>query len=61
MRPTQTRTNHLGYDAGSSRRIPGGLTTLACAATTESLESGNPNVLTLLSRRSASSASCSAR
>ena len=46
MRPTQARTNHLGYDAGSSRRIPGGLIALACAATTERLESGNPNVLT---------------
>ena len=46
MRPTQARTNHLGYDAGSSRRIPDGLTALACAAPTERLESGNPNVLT---------------
>jgi hypothetical protein len=46
MRPTQARTNHLGYVAGSSRTISDGLIALACAATTECLESGNPNVLT---------------
>ena len=43
MRPrTQTtRTNHLGYDAGSSRKIPDGA--LARAATAESLKANESN------------------
>ena len=48
MRPTsQARTNHLGYDAGSSRKIPDGALALACSAPTESLAAGKPNALTL--------------
>ena len=41
MRPrTQTtRTNHLGYDVGSSRKIPDG----ALATTAECLEANKPN------------------
>ena len=39
MRPTQTRTNHLGYDAGSSRKIPGGvIVSVASSAPTKCLE-----------------------
>ena len=47
MPTTQARTNHLGYDAGSSRKIPDGALALACSAPTESLAAGKPNVLTL--------------
>ena len=45
MRPrTQTtRTNHLGYDVGSSRKIPDGA--LARVATADCLEAGTPNAL----------------
>ena len=48
MRPrTQTtRTNHLGYDVGSSRKIPDGA--LARAATAECLEANKSNALTRL-------------
>jgi len=47
MRPTsQARTNHLGNDAGSSRKIPDGALALACSAPTESLAAGKPNALT---------------
>ena len=49
MRPrTQTtRTNHLGYDVGSSRKIPDGALALARSATgAECLEAGTPNALT---------------
>ena len=44
MRPrTQTtRTNHLGYDVGSSRKIPDGA--LARVATTECRKANQPNV-----------------
>ena len=51
MRPrTQTtRTNHLGYDVGSSRKIPDGALALARSATgAECLEAGTPNALTRL-------------
>ena len=42
MPPTQTtRTNHLGYDVGSSRKIPGGV--IARATTTECLEANKSN------------------
>ena len=46
MRPrTQTtRTNHLSYDVGSSRKIPDGA--LARATTTECLKANNRNVFT---------------
>ena len=47
MRSTQARTNHLGYDTGSSRKIPDGTSVLARPAPTERLEAGNPNALTL--------------
>ena len=42
MRPrTQTtRTNHLGYDVGASRKIPDG----ALATTAECLEANKPNI-----------------
>ena len=45
--PTQTRTNHLGYDAGSSRKTP---TTIALArsATTKFLEADTSSAFTLL-------------
>ena len=45
MRPrTQTtRTNHLGYDAGASRKIPDGA--LARVTTTECLKANKPNAL----------------
>ena len=48
MRPrTQTtRTNHLGYDVGSSRKIPDGA--LARVATTECLKANKTNALTRL-------------
>ena len=48
MRPrTQTtRTNHLGYDAGSSRKIPDGA--LARSATAECLKANKSNALTRL-------------
>ena len=48
MRPrTQTtRTNHLGYDVGSSLKMPGGA--LARATTTECLESNKSNTFTRL-------------
>ena len=60
MPPTQTtRTNHLGYDVGASRKIPDGA--LARVATAECLEANNPtHSRGLLSRSSASSASASA-
>ena len=48
MRPTQARTNHLGYDAGSSRKIPGGAIATACPAPTECLKAGNHNVFALV-------------
>ena len=49
MQPTtQPRTNHLGYDVGSSRKIPDGTSALVCFAPTKCLESGKPNVLTLV-------------
>ena len=38
MRRTQARTNHLGYDAGSSRKIPGGLISVTSSAPTKCLE-----------------------
>ena len=41
-----TRTNHRGYDVGSSRKIPDGALALARAATTKFLEAGTPNALT---------------
>ena len=46
MRPrTQTtRTNHLGYDVGASRKIPDGA--LARVATAECLQPNNSNALT---------------
>ena len=46
MRPrTQTtRTNHLGYDVGTSRKIPDGA--LARSATSECLEAGTSNAFT---------------
>ena len=47
QQPSQARTDHLGYDAGSSRKIPDGAIALACSAPTKCLESGNPNALTL--------------
>ena len=47
MRPTQARTNHLGYDAGSSRKIPGGAIALACSFPSEFLEAGISNTFTL--------------
>ena len=40
-----TRTNHLGYDVGSSRKIPDGA--LARVATAECLEANKSNVLML--------------
>ena len=48
MRPTQARTNHLGYDAGSSRKIPDGTIALARFATTKFLEADTPSAFTLL-------------
>ena len=48
MRPrTQTtRTNHLGYDVGASRKIPDGALALARSATgAECLKAGTPNAL----------------
>ena len=50
MRPrTQTtRTNHLGYDVGSSRKIPGGAIALARSVATKFLEASTPNDLTRL-------------
>jgi len=45
MPPTQTtRTNHLGYDVGSSRKIPDGA--LARVATAECLKANQYNALT---------------
>ena len=44
MRPARTqttRTNHLGYDVGTSRKIPDGA--LAPVATAECLEANKPN------------------
>ena len=47
MPPTQpTRTNHLGYDVGSSRKIPDGA--LARVATAECLKANKSNALTRL-------------
>ena len=47
MPPTQTtRTNHLGYDAGASRKITDGA--LARVTTTECLKANKPNALTRL-------------
>ena len=49
MRPSQARTNHLGCDAGSSRKIPDGAIALACSALTERLEAVNSmNAYTLV-------------
>ena len=49
MRPTsQARTNHLGYDAGSSRKIPGGVIVVARSAPTKFLEADTPSAFTLL-------------
>ena len=51
MRPmptAQARTNHLGYDAGSSRKIPGGAIAMASPTPIECLKAGNPNAFTLL-------------
>ena len=48
QQPTQARTNHLGYDAGSSRKIPGGAIAIACPAPIECLKAGNPNAFTLV-------------
>ena len=45
-RTQSTRTNHLGYDVGASRKIPDGA--LARVATAECLEAGTPNALTRL-------------
>ena len=36
--PTKTRTKDLGYDAGSSRRTPGGIISVASSAPTKCLE-----------------------
>ena len=47
MRPTQTCTNHLGYDAGSSRKIPGGAIAPACSFPNECLKTGNSSTFTL--------------
>merc|ERR1719424_2414585 len=47
QQPSLARTNHLGYDAGSSRKVPDGVIALARSAPAESLAAGNPNVLTL--------------
>ena len=38
QQPSQARTNHLGYDAGSSRKIPGGLISVTSSAPTKCLE-----------------------
>ena len=49
MRPARTqttRTNHLGYDVGSSRKIPDGA--LARVATAECLKANKSNALTRL-------------
>ena len=47
MPPTQTtRTNHLGYDVGASRKIPDGA--LARVATAECLKANQSNALTRL-------------
>ena len=48
MRPTQARTNHLGYDAGSSRKIPGGVIVVASSAPTKFLEAATSSAFTLL-------------
>ena len=58
MRPrTQTtRTNHLGYDVGSSRKIPDGALALARSATTECVEANKSNALTLFHLLCSSSA-----
>ena len=49
MRPSQERTNFLGCDAGSSRKIPDGAIALACSAPTERLEAANSmNAYTLV-------------
>jgi len=42
-RTQTTRTNHLGYDVGSSRKIPDG--TLARVASAERLKANKPNAL----------------
>ena len=56
MRPrTQTtRTNHLGYDVGASRKIHEGV--FARVATTECLEANKSNALTLFHLLCSSSA-----
>ena len=46
MTPSQTRTNHLGYDVGPSRKIADGA--LARATTTECLKAFKSNALTQL-------------
>ena len=46
MTPSQTRTNHLGYDVGPSRKIADGA--LARATTTECLKANKSNALTRL-------------
>ena len=46
MPTRQARTNHLGHDAGSSRKIPDGTIALACSAPAESHAAGKPNALT---------------
>ena len=48
MRPSTqtTRTNHLGYDVGTSRKIPDAA--LARVATTECLKANKSNALTRL-------------
>ena len=43
-RTQATRTNHLGYDAGASRKIPDGA--LARVTTAECLKANNSNALT---------------
>ena len=45
-RTQTTRTNHLGYDVGSSRKIPDGALALARSTTgAEGIETGTPNAL----------------
>ena len=48
MRRTQTRTNHLGYDAGSSRKIPDGVIYVTSSAPTKFLEAATSSAFTLL-------------
>ena len=49
--PTKTRTKDLGYDAGSSRRTPGGIISVASSAPTKCLEAVTLNALPFAAMR----------